>query len=507
MNRLLGCVCLLICSLSGWAQVFPTLSSQRFYDNLGEDIPRKLVVSTDGQLIMGGNTLISEPGEEPCYNIWILKVDTLGKRLWEKEVAISGCEELRDMIATQDGGILFAGVSSSLVSPGEKGDEPYWGDFLLGKIDSLGTLEWLESYGGSNLDQANAIAEGIYREFMVVGSTHSKDGDVPDHFGKSDLWALKVDSNGKPRLNQVLGGAKNEWGNAVALCQNGDYLIAGFGNSPSAPNARLNLSDYGNGWVLRMSQQGKVIWQQNFACPFGGYFVGIRETQEGEIWVVGNQHDGDIGYDTWWIKLTGAGEMLLEQQRKEKNEEYLTGMDVAADGTLILTGYSLPRQGNKGDGKGGEDFWLMKLSSAGEVVWRQTFGGPLDERGASVLAYREGVYYALGEKVNRFTRGMDQTDRDFWLIRVEELPEDSLEADIFVRAKEFRVNRATPTRFRAIHNYGDRFLWDFGDGTYSQEEQPLKSYQLSGMYQVRLTVFANENCRKTVTLEKELEVW
>lgn len=505
MNRLLGCICLLLFSLSGWAQVFPSLSSQRFYDNLGEDVPRKLVKARDGQLIMGGNTLISRPEEEPCYNIWILKVDTLGERLWEKEIAISGCEELRDMIATQDGGVLFAGVSSSLVSPGEKGDEPYWGDLLLGKIDSLGTLEWLESYGGSNLDQAHALAEGMYREFMVVGSSHSRDGDVPNNYGKSDLWALKVDSNGQPRLNQVLGGEKNEWGNAVSLCQNGDYLIAGFGNSQAAPNARL--SDFGNGWVLRMSQQGKVVWQQNFACPYGGYFTGIRETATGEIWVVGNQHDGNIGYDIWWLKLKGTGEVLQEQHLPEGNEEYVTGLDLTDAGGLVLVGYSLPKS-NKGTyDKGGDDFWLLQLSPAGTVEWRQTFGGPANERGASVIAYREGVYYALGEKVNRFTRGGNQPDRDFWLIRVEELPQDSLEADIFVRAKNFRVNRATPTRFRAIHNFGERFLWDFGDGTYSQEEQPLKSYQLSGMYQVRLTVFANENCRKTVTLEQELEVW
>jgi len=85
--------------------------------------------------------------------------------------------------------------------------------------------------------------------------------------------------------------------------------------------------------------------------------------------------------------------------------------------------------------------------------------------------------------------------------------EDSIEAGIFVRADDYRINRQTPTRFRARYRYGDRFLWDFGDGTTSREEQPLKTYDLPGVYEVRLTVFVNDQCYQTVTLPQKLEVW
>ncbi|MCB0841494.1 MAG: PKD domain-containing protein, partial [Bacteroidetes bacterium] len=88
-----------------------------------------------------------------------------------------------------------------------------------------------------------------------------------------------------------------------------------------------------------------------------------------------------------------------------------------------------------------------------------------------------------------------------------ELPSDSIQAGIFVRGDDNKITRQQPTRFRARYKYGERFLWDFGDGTTSTEEQPLKTYDISGMYDVKLTVFVNENCQETIILNPPLEVW
>ena len=496
----------LILLLSGTisAQVFPHLVFQKFYDNLGVDIPRQIIKAQDGNLFIGGNTLLEEDGNQ-CSNIWIIKVDTLGEMIWEQEVVISGCEELRDLVPTEDGGMIFSGVTNSLISHEEKGDEAFWGDYLIGKMNAEGTLEWLESYGGSNLDQANGLVAGIYREYMIIGSSHSKDGDVGENYGMSDLWALKVDTKGQRRFSKVIGGPKNEWGNDVTLCQNGDYLMAGFSNSQ--PNQDAASSMYGNGLLLRMTQSGTMVWQKTFPCPNGGFFTGVRETKTGEIVVIGNYHDGKQGHDFWWLLLDANGNLITEQVLEGPNDEYLTCMDLCQDGGALFAGYSLDigRQGTLA--KGGDDFWLVRTNEEGKLIWRQTYGGPDNERGAAILSYRPGVIYAVGNKINRFTRSERKPDEDFWLLKIEEYPSDSIQAGIFVRAKDYRINREVPTRFRALHQYGERFFWDFGDGTTSTEEQPLKSYKLSGMYHVRLTIYANENCQETVELSQLLEVW
>ena len=148
--------------------------------------------------------------DQDCANIWLIKVSPEGETFWEHELRLNGCEELRDMVATRDGGLLFVGVTGSIVNGEEQGSEEYGGNYFAGKIDSVGELDWIQSYGGSQLDQAFGLAEGLYRE-MLVGSTHSPDGQVGEHIGMSDLWTLKVDTKGQPRFSQVLGSPGNDW--------------------------------------------------------------------------------------------------------------------------------------------------------------------------------------------------------------------------------------------------------------------------------------------------------
>lgn len=492
--------------LFSYGQLFPHLTFQRFYDNVGEDTPTRIVKAVDGTIFIGGNTLMPDSIVSQCGNMWIIKVDTLGETIWEQEVAISGCESLRDMVATQDGGVMFTGVTNSLIPHRERGDATYWGDFFVGKMDSIGTIEWLQSYGGSSHDQAFAIQEGPYREFMITGSSHSADGEVKENHGMSDIWALKIDTKGQYRMGTVFGGKKSDWAIAITQCINGDYLLAGYSNSEELGEESLGW--FGNGLLVRMTQSGHVAWSRTFPCPSGGYFTNVIEEPDGRIIVTGNHSTDKGGDDFWWLKLTAYGKKISEKIWVGPDDEHLIATEKCMNGGYLLGGYSIPKTGGGKYAKGGEDFWLVRTDERGEVIWRNTYGGPDHERCTGILEYRPGVFYAIGEKKDNFSP--DQTkdpDKDFWLLRIDEYPTDSILAGIFVRAKDFRINRETPTRFRARYRYGERFLWDFGDGTTSTEEMPLKTYEISGVYEVQLTIYVNENCQETIYLDQELEVW
>ncbi|MCB0856081.1 MAG: PKD domain-containing protein [Bacteroidetes bacterium] len=492
---------------AGKAQLFPQLVFQKFYDNLGDDMARRLVKSTDGHLIIGGNTVMYDSTGTGCSNIWVIKVDTSGFVIWEREIIMDGCEELRDMIPTKDNGLMFTGVTTSLIPHDERGDANYWGDYFIGKVDEFGNVEWLESYGGSNLDHANGIVEGIYREYMIVGGSHSADNDVGRNYGMSDVWSLKLDSRGKPRSSKVLGTQESEWANAVAVCKNGDYLIAGYSNSSPLESSRL--SPFGNGLLIRMNRSGAVLWEKKFPCPRGGYFMTTKEREDGKLMVAGVYESKHTGKDFWWLSLDSEGNRLKEVILNGYDDEYISRVEICSDQGSLFSGYSIPKGRMSEYSKGGEDFWMIRTSSYGEIVWKKTYGGPDDERCADALEYSPGVYYAVGEKFNRFSSDPNRrkNDKDFWLLKINELPSDSIQAGIFVRGDDNKITRQQPTRFRARYKYGERFLWDFVDGTTSTEEQPLKTYDISGMYDVKLTVFVNENCQETIILNPPLEVW
>lgn len=485
-------------------QEFPVLTSHKFFDNFGDDLPARMIKTNDGNLLIGGHTITRDSARSSCGNIWIIKVDTIGTVLWEREINMSGCEELRDLIETEDGGIMFSGITTSLIPNPERGDQRYWSNLLVGKIDSFGRIEWLQSYGGSNQDQGYRISPGPYRDYLICGLTHSNNGSISQNKGLSDVWALNIDTHGEIRESQTFGGSGNDWAVASARCANGDVLLAGY--SDSRDIFRENISPYGNGLLIRLGPQGTVRWMKPFFCPQGGQFKAVSELENGRIMVAGHCTSTDRIQRFWWILLSAEG-IVIHESLIEGPQPGVLSTAMPVTGGYLLAGYS---EGiNTGDSfyqKGGEDFWLVKLDQNGNVLWKDTYGGPGDERCIDALEYREGVYYAIGQKKNQFTREQEQ-DLDFWLIRVEERPMASIEGSIWVRMDDNKIYSKNPTRFSARVNHGDRFFWDFGDGTTSTDPHPLKSYDIPGLYDVTLTIYVNEHCSKTVSLPRALEVW
>ncbi len=484
-----------------FAQSFPQLSFQKFYGKKADDIPSKLIKSADNQLIIGGTTEVINADGTRHTNVWLLKVDTMGHEVWERELFLRGSQHLRSLTSTHDGGVMFVGVTNSMITHEEKGDVAYWGDYFVGKVDSFGQVDWMNTYGGNELDQAYSVTQGRFEECVVVGSSHSQDGDVTNNFGMSDIWLLKLDLKGNKQFSKVMGGKGNDWATSIISCQNGDYLLAGFTNSPDI--ARQRLSIYGNGLLIRLNAAGETRWVKTFACPEGGYFMDLTEDEAGNLALVGYYGMEQKGEQFWFLKLTSQGERLSEHIFGSTVDERLMSVAPCAEGGYLLGGYAAYTPGEP-LAKGGQDFWLMRTDRNGTPTWRSTLGGPNDEACRAVLEYRPGVLYALGDKYNDFVATRGPQAKDYWLVRIDEYPCDSLKASIF--ARNHRIGLNTRIRFKARHSFADRFLWDFGDGTTSTEENPLKSYSLAGMYNITLTVYANEGCSQKVRLEKPIIV-
>ena len=60
------------------------------------------------------------------------------------------------------------------------------------KLDSVGTLEWQLSLGGSDFDNANSVCQADDGSYIVAGFSDSNDGDVSGNHGGYDFWIVKL---------------------------------------------------------------------------------------------------------------------------------------------------------------------------------------------------------------------------------------------------------------------------------------------------------------------------
>lgn len=54
--------------------------------------------------------------------------------------------------------------------------------------------------------------------------------------------------------------------------------------------------------------------------------------------------------------------------------------------------------------------------------------------------------------------------------------------------------------------FGESYLWDFGDGTYSEEEEPEHKFETEGDYTVNLTVWTEQGCKADSTSPTKVKV-
>src|SRR5689334_5765916 len=96
------------------------------------------------------------------------------------------------------------------------------------------------------------------------------------------------------------------------------------------------------------------------------YLLILLFIQIGKITYAQNNAPGIV-----WQRTIGAG-----------NTEVLTSMIIGPDKSIVLCGYSnSSASGNKtSDSFGGNDYWVVKLDSTGNVLWNNTYGGNDDDK-------------------------------------------------------------------------------------------------------------------------------
>ncbi len=153
--------------------------------------------TSDSGFIVVGNTN-SQDGDVSSYishptdNMgdtegWVVKLDAGGMVQWNRCILVSGDEVFNETFQSEDGGFVIGGWSH-WVTPAPGG--PFDCNALFAKVSSMGSIEYVDTVGGSLTDQFNSVAPAAGGSGIAAGYTCSTDGDVVGNIG-NNYWVVQ----------------------------------------------------------------------------------------------------------------------------------------------------------------------------------------------------------------------------------------------------------------------------------------------------------------------------
>ena len=165
------------------------------------------------------------------YDYWLVKVDSIGIKEWDKRFGGTNYDFFSSLQQTTDRGYILGGNSRSDIS-GDK-TQSLWGlnyyDYWIVKIDSLGNKQWDKDFGGTHHeDDFGNISQTIDNGFIFSGTSYSQiSGDKTEsNLGMEQIWVLKTDSIGAKQWDKTIFTTGHEENGYIIQTKDGCYAIA-----------------------------------------------------------------------------------------------------------------------------------------------------------------------------------------------------------------------------------------------------------------------------------------
>jgi hypothetical protein len=224
--------------------------------------------TSDGGFILVGYTESFGAG---WADVWLIKTDADGNKLWEKTFGGSGLDSGSSVQQTSDGGFIIVGYTTSFGAGGF--------DVWLIKTDADGNKLWEKTFGGSRRDWGSSVQQTSDGGFIIVGYTTS--------FGAGDVWLIKTDANGNKQWDRTFGGSDWDEGWSVQQTSDGGFIIVGWTWSFGAGGPDV--------WLIKTDANGNKQWDRTFGGSDWDWGFSVQQTSDGGFIIVGSTESFGAG--------------------------------------------------------------------------------------------------------------------------------------------------------------------------------------------------------------------
>ena len=433
---------------------------------------------------------------------------------------------------TQNGKIIFEKDNGDCIILGNAfiNDSYWWHSFNL-LIDTQGNFAEMPIYYESPENYGSALFGGIETDYGFAAAGYM----VGPNATNTRPFIVQLDHNGV--LLDTIWVDFCDRCSAYTLCRTSDngYMLGG-GVRENIGNGLLSYP-----YLIRLNEQGEVVWDTMYQLPLWGgetssfrtiiasttddtYYVNgrIRAFDENDdvVWLHINGQDGEIiDYRIWGNEQSGtkqstavmlhtsdggwlipymlnqsgdvvSGQLIkynaendsVEWQREIFNWGFITLTKELPDGSFIVGGEASPLPDYAFNAT------IAHVSANGDsIYWQRSYGGAGDDDYIyDFTPTSDGGYFFVGRTETNVPNG----HANVYLLKT-----NCMGLLTEPQAQYSYTNpQGNTIAFQNLSQFvypdsldGGHYIWDFGDGFNSNEQNPTHTYAQAGIYLAKLT--------------------
>ncbi|RYZ46913.1 MAG: T9SS C-terminal target domain-containing protein, partial [Sphingobacteriales bacterium] len=241
------------------------------------------------------------------------------------------------------------------------------------------------------------------------------------------LFTLLASAQPSTEWVRCLGGTLSEHATNIKATSDGGCIVIGTTSSDNG-----DITDppgYIDFWIVKLSTTGTIQWQKTLGSLNTDYANAIEQTSDGGYIFTGmaGSSNGDVtpstfGSQIWVVKLNSAGDIQWQNTFGGSQEEYAYSIRQTTDGGYVVAGSSSSADGGVTGNHGNFDVWIIKLSGTGTLQWQKSYGGNGYDEAYSIRQTSDGGYIvaAYTESNNGNVTGFHGF-YDIWVLKLNAL--------------------------------------------------------------------------------------
>jgi hypothetical protein len=346
------------------------------------------LIDDNGNIYVAGKTTGTMDVRNSGLNdAFLTKIDSAGNILWTRQFGSEGDEDVQWSAIDKTGCVYLTGSTTGNLADKQFGME----DIFVVKYDPEGEIIWKRQFGTDSTDVARGIMADNNGYIYLTGVTGGKLGK--NTFGKTDGFIMKLGSNGDLVFIIQFGTSGDDCCYAITGYPGSDIYVCGT----TWGDLGGKNKGFFDGFTGQFTSEGKLIKYNQVGTEGFDIAMIIRVDNEKNLYV-GGSTSGNFGCqqigegDGFLLKLSEEGNVLWKSQFGTKNHDGVRGIDFVfetSDNILVSGILNLPPA----------EAFIRMYKKDGNLLWERKFtavGKILGTSGKDVSIDKKGNIYHVG---------------------------------------------------------------------------------------------------------------